>query len=474
MENKALNDIQEALLNGQLTVEELVNHYLEKAKAYSSFNAYVELFEGKILEASAKLQYKINHTPENLGPLFGAVVSVKDNICIKDHVVSAASKMLEDYVSPFSATVVERIIQADALIIGRTNCDEFSMGSSNKSSVYGPVRNAMDPSRIPGGSSGGAAVSVALDSCLMALGSDTGGSIRQPAAFNGLVGFKPSYGCLSRWGLIAYASSFDQIGVIARHPDDVSSIMKVMSGPDENDAKLYNNPVSFDQGDEFGFSDMAYFEDLFDKTMLTERVWQRSHEVLEMIGKKMSKLDVLSFPDREWLVPCYYIIACAEASSNLARYDGIRYGFSKEGLYDSFKEKMIANRSDSFGKEVKKRIILGNYVLSEGYYDAYFKKALEVRTYFKKQLAEILDQFDFVFLPATPDVAWKLEDKAIDSIEVYKADVFTTIANITGLPSVTIPINNKCDELPFGIQVLTKEKNDGALLALAQRLSKLL
>ena len=452
-------------------MRQVAEHYLNNIERDKKHNNFVEVFRDEILDRADLLQSKINQSPDTLGSLFGAVVSIKDNLCYEGHKVSAASKMLEDYVSPYSATVVDRLISADALIIGRTNCDEFSMGSTSESSFHGDTLNSIDPDRVPGGSSGGAAVACSLDHCLVSVGSDTGGSIRQPAAFNGLIGYKPSYGMISRWGLIAYASSLDCVGLIGKNPEDLISVMHVVSGPDDFDSTAIQKQGMFDTdmavGDKLR---LACFDNFLSSEQLNEEMWR---EWQRFRARKLGHLELseIQFENEDFLVPCYYILCMAEAASNLARYDGIRYGHSEGTDFEDFRDMVKASRTAGFGSEVKKRIMLGNYVLSEGYYDAFFQKALDVRAYFKNTMNALLEEYDYIIMPVTAGGPWKFVDE-LDPIEVYNADKFTVLANLTGLPSVTIPMSNKTAESPLGIQILSKYGNDQSLLAFADTLAK--
>jgi len=472
LEGKSLQSIQKALLTGAISMSDLVSRYLSSIDRHRSYNAFVESYDSEIQAKAERLQKKIRDTPSSLGALFGAVVSLKDNICYEGHKVSAASKMLEGYTSPFSATVVERLLEQDALIIGRTNCDEFSMGSASDTSFYGPVKNAVNPDYVAGGSSGGAAVAVALDQCLISVGSDTGGSIRQPAAFNGVIGFKPSYGMLSRWGLIAYASSLDQIGFIGRSCDDIAQILSVTAGPDSYDSTLtvQANTGVVDRTDWNG-SRIGVFANLCSAERLSNEAYKALKDFLDGPGSTYGRPAPIEFENEDWVVPCYYVISAAEAASNLARYDGIRYGYSAEGAFEDYRTQVRRSRAEAFGKEVKKRIILGNYVLSEGYYDAYFSKALKVRQHIRAYMSRLLDEFDFILLPSTVGTPW-LSAGQQDPLSVYRADIFTIIANLAGLPSISIPVDNKYGELPLGIQILAKSNSDQSLIAFAKALLK--
>ncbi len=447
MINLSLKDIQAGLLAKTFTMLDLVEAYLAQAKSVSDYNAYVEIFEEEIKDSAQQLDLKIKSDAGNLGPLFGAVLSIKDNFCYKGHIATAASKILEGFVAPYSATVIERALAADALVIGRTNCDEMSMGSTNESSYYGPTKNALDPSKVPGGSSGGGAVAVALSTCLISIGSDTGGSIRQPAAYNGVVGYKPSYGVISRWGLMAYGSSFDTIGLLGKQIEDMQAIMQVVSGPDDYDSTALTTKIEFSNVSDSNKT-IAYSQKMIDHPSVEEGL-RRSAEVYmdKMRAKGFSLVDIdVDFADL--LVPCYYILATAEASSNLSRYDGIRYGHRSDIETDDYQELMRASRTEGFGKEVKKRILLGTYVLSDGYYDAYYKQAQKVRRLIKNKMSEIFKQHAYFLLPTTSVPAWNLGHKHADPLHNYLSDMYTVLANLCGNPAISLVMDNSPDPAP--------------------------
>ncbi|NNL93428.1 MAG: Asp-tRNA(Asn)/Glu-tRNA(Gln) amidotransferase subunit GatA [Saprospiraceae bacterium] len=467
---KSLSKIQSDLNHNETTILELVETYLSNINKHETNNAFVEVFAEEAKQRAEHLDGKFKNNPDAMGPLFGAVISIKDNLCYENHQVSAGSKMLANFTSPYSATVVQRLIDADAIIIGRTNCDEFSMGSTSETSFYGPVKNAVNVEHVAGGSSGGAAVSIKLNQCLAAIGSDTGGSIRQPASFNGVLGFKPTYGIVSRWGLIAYGSSLDAIGVLSHDVSTISDIINVISGQDQYDSTMLQEPVPQLKLEQF---DLSHFK----IATLTELV---QHQKLDSSVKNSFDLFIkneglnveeISFPLTEYLVPAYYILCCAEASSNLSRFDGIRYGHKSSEDVENFNQQIKNSRTEGFGLEVKKRIILGNYVLSEGYYDAYFKKAQQVRSLIKTFIDDLFDKYDFIILPTTTSEAWLLGESTKDPIEMYLADMYTVLANLCGIPAINIPLTNKNSILPLGIQILAKSGNDGRILSFVSNLS---
>jgi aspartyl-tRNA(Asn)/glutamyl-tRNA(Gln) amidotransferase subunit A len=446
-----LRTIQTALSAGTLRLPELVEHYLKQIDAHQHLNAYVEVFREEARERARILQQKLTQASDPPGPLLGAVLSIKDNICYAGHSATASSAILQGFHSEFSATAVERLLEADAIIIGRTNCDEFGMGSDNQNSTHGPVSNALDPSRVPGGSSGGAAVSVQTGSCLAALASDTGGSVRQPAAFCGLYGLKPTYGRISRHGLIAYASSFDQIGLIGNNPTDIATILSVIEGPDEFDATCSSTPSQTDAATPASYR-ICYFRELEQGKGLDPTVQQTFLQQLDSWGKMGHQVEAVDFPLNDYLVAAYYVLTTAEASSNLSRFDGVRYGVRAEQP-SSIENMMMETRTHGFGSEVKRRILLGTFVLSAGYYDAYYAKAQKVRRLILESAQELLGQYDFIASPTSPVLPWHAENPELAPIAVYLADIFTVYASLAGIPALSFPASVPDGQLPVGIQL---------------------
>ena len=407
-----LQQVQDQLRSGQSTCQALVTHYLSRIEATKQLNIYVEVYAEKARQQAVALDKKIQNTPEDLGRLFGLVVSLKDVICQEGYGVTAASKILEGFTSLYSATAVERLLAEDAIIIGRVNCDQFAMGSSNENSIYGPVRNAADPERVPGGSSGGSAVAVQADTCMLSLGSDTGGSVRQPAAFCGIVGMKPSYGRISRYGLLAYASSFDQIGILAHHVTDVARVLEVIAGPDEYDATVSQREVEpYCELLDFGRSArIAYFDTAIEHSSMDPQIAQRTQQFIEDLRQAGHQVEAVDFNYLDYIIPAYYVLTTAEASSNLSRYDGIRYGYRHPEAKDLL-ETYQKSRTEGFSDEVKRRILLGTFVLSAGYYDAYYTKAQKVRRLIQERTREIFTDYDFILMPVSPTTAWKMGEK---------------------------------------------------------------
>lgn len=468
-----LKTIQQHLYNGSVTLPDLVNNYLNNIAANQHLNAFLEVFEDDARTQARHIQQKIQQ--KNAGKLAGMVIGIKDNICYKGHVVSASSKILEGFVSLYHATVVERLLAEDAIIIGRLNCDEFAMGASNENSAYGPVLNAADNCRVSGGSSGGAAVAVQANLCLAALGSDTGGSIRQPAAFCGNYGLKPTYGRISRWGLIAYASSFDIIGPITRSIYDMQAIMEVIAGECEYDATSSQIPV-----DEYtktqlpnGKLKFAYITETLESEGIEPEVKANTIKAIEHIKSLGHVVEPVSFNLLPYLIPIYYTLTTAEASSNLARFAGMHYGYRSKNATD-LESTIRLSRTEGFGPEVKRRIMLGTFVLSAGYYDAYYTKAQKVRRLVKQKTEEIFKNYDFVLSPTSPTVAFKFGEKSDNPLAMYLADIFTVHANIAGNPAISIPNGTGKDGMPVGLQLMAKPFNEAQLMAISCQISKCL
>lgn len=465
----SLAEIRKDISNGALTLPNLVEFYLNNIENKKDLNALLEVFSNEAKESAFKIQEKIQQG--KAGKLAGMVMTIKDNICYKNHKVSASSKILEGFESVYSSTVVERLLAEDAIIIGRANCDEFAMGASNETSAYGPVLNAANKSRVSGGSSGGAAVSVQAEMCLASLGSDTGGSIRQPASFCGLVGFKPTYGRVSRWGLIAYASSFDIIGPITHTLHDAQIIMEVIAGNDEHDATSSTKPVGNYIGLEANSKKrFGYIQETLDAEGIDPEVKSKTLEFIEKVKSLGHEVEAISFPYLNYMIPVYYTLTTAEASSNLSRFAGMHYGYRSKNIKD-LDTNIRLSRSEGFGAEVKRRIMLGTFVLSSGYYDAYYSKAQKVRRLVKNKTEEIFKDFDFIISPTSPTVAFEVGAKSANPLAMYLADIFTVHANIAGNPAVTIPFGINSEELPIGVQLMGKCFEDAELLAIAESLS---
>ena len=467
---KTISEIQSSLTSGDITVKELVLGYLSNIEKNKHLNAFLEVFADEALIRSEELDLKTTAKAPK-GKLFGLVIGIKDNICYRGHKVSAGSKILEGFESIYSATVVERLLAEDAVIIGRLNCDEFAMGSSNENSAYGPVLNALDNSRVPGGSSGGSAVAVQAGLCHASLGSDTGGSIRQPAAFCGVVGYKPTYGRVSRYGLIAYASSFDQIGPFTHSVEDNALIMEVLAGADDYDSTASSKPVHEYSKQTFpGKAKIAVLKNTVDHKGINPEVRVETEKVINKLKSNGHSVEEVNFDLTDYLIPVYYVLSTAEASSNLARFDGVHYGYRSPRSTD-MESVYKLSRTEGFGKEVKNRIMLGTFVLSAGYYDAYYSRAQKVRRRLSEQISEIFKSYDFILMPTAPSVAFKLGEKTSDPTEMYLADIYTVLANLVGVPAISLPLAKNSEGLPIGIQLMAERFEDGKLLAFSKTLS---
>lgn len=463
MAHPSIHSTQAALDEGKISTVQIVRQYLDAINEQAHLNIYVEVFAEEALQEAAK-QDKARTQGTRMGKLAGVVMSIKDVICYRGHAVSAGSKILDGFISPYTATALQRLLDEDAIVIGRTNCDEFAMGSGNENSHYGPTRNAADVTRVPGGSSGGAAVSVQAGTCLLAMGSSTGGSVRQPASFCGLYGFKPTYGRISRHGLIAYGSSFDQIGYLAHHPADIALALEVSAGADTYDATAPNKVVPFysTHTPDRSPQSIAYFADLLESEALAPEVRTAMQQTVAKFKAAGHKVEPVNFTFFDFVVPTYYVLTTAEASSNLSRFDGMRYGH-RSSEAESFAETYTKSRSEGFGTEVQRRILLGTFVLSSGYYDAYYGKAQKVRRLIKDQLQGILDTHDFILMPVSPSQPWKIGEQTDDPVANYLADIYTVLANLAGLPAAAIPVPSS-NELPVGYQLMADQWEEAKLL----------
>ncbi|MEO9532324.1 MAG: Asp-tRNA(Asn)/Glu-tRNA(Gln) amidotransferase subunit GatA [Crocinitomicaceae bacterium] len=456
-------EIKTALSQGTSAVE-ITNYYLAKIEATQHLNAFLEVFKEDALAQAASVDEKIKNG--TAGKLAGMVIGLKDNMAYKGHHVAASSKILEGFESLYTATSVERLIEEDAIIIGRLNCDEFAMGSSNENSAFGNVLNPINEKMVPGGSSGGSAAAIAAGLCTATLGSDTGGSIRQPASFTGTVGFKPTYGRVSRYGLLAYASSFDQIGPFTTNIEDAALILEVIAGQDDYDSTMLQEPTtSFNKKLEEGKKlKIAYIKDCIENEGIDPEVKARTLAIIEQLKAAGHSVQAVEFPYLNQMVPTYYVLTTAEASSNLSRYDGVHFGYQSknaEGVEMTYKK----SRSEGFGEEVQRRIMLGTFVLSHGYYDAYYTKGQKVRRVIQNKTKAIFDEADFIIMPTTPTTAFEIGQNADDPITMYLQDIFTVQANLSGNPAISLPLGQHSNGLPFGIQVMAKHFAESDLLA---------
>ncbi len=469
MEFNSLSQIQEEISSGNLSCAKLVDSYLDRIEENKDLNAFLEVYSEEARLLAIQVDEKLKNG--KAGKLAGMVIGIKDNFCFADHTVSASSKILENFNSLFSGTAVERLLKEDAIIIGRLNCDEFAMGSSNEYSAYGPVKNPNDKSKVSGGSSGGSAAAVAAKLCLASLGSDTGGSIRQPASFCGVVGFKPSYGRISRHGLIAFASSFDQIGPFTQSVEDTALLYEIMAGEDEFDSTLSSKEVEktdFNKPEPKALR-IAYYNECLDNENLDPEIRQKTLDLIDQLKAEGHTVEPVEFSWLDTMVPIYYVITTAEASSNLARYDGVHYGYRSPNATD-LESTYKLSRTEGFGTEVKRRILLGTFVLSSGYYDAYYGKAQKARRLVKEETQKIFENFDFIISPTTPGTAFPLGQEYKDPTVLYLEDIFTVQANISGIPAISLPLGKHSNGLPFGMQLMAPAFGEKELLEFSQYL----
>jgi aspartyl-tRNA(Asn)/glutamyl-tRNA(Gln) amidotransferase subunit A len=454
------------LKTGATTCAQAVQFYLDQIKGQKNLNAYLEVFADEAIQrANALDQERLDGKP--MGALHGVVVGIKDVISYKGHALSAASKMLENYTAVYSATAIEKLLAAGAIIIGRQNCDEFAMGSSNENSAFGAVKNAANQSLVSGGSSGGSAVAVQANLCMVSLGSDTGGSVRQPADFCGVVGFKPSYGRISRYGLIAYASSFDQIGILSKNITDTAIVLEVIAGPDDFDSTVSAQivpPYSQAINAVHAKNKIAYFKETLSHPGLDPEIKNQIENQIEQLRAAGHIVDAIDFDLLNYIVPTYYVLTTAEASSNLSRYDGIRFGHRTSKNVEDLNALNTLSRTEGFGAEVQRRILLGTFVLSAGYYDAYFTKAQQVRQKLVDFTNQVFEQYDFIISPTVPTTAFKIGMQYPSSTDIFLADIYTVYANLVGIPGISLPLYTHSNGMPFGLQVLSASFNESALL----------
>ncbi len=431
------------------TVLSIVEHFLTEIDNRKELNAFLEVFSSSARSEALRIDQKIKEG--TAGNLAGVVIGIKDNICYKDHRVSASSKILEGFESLYTATALQRLLDQDALVIGRLNCDEFAMGSSNENSAFGPVKNNHNVKYVPGGSSGGSAVAVSAGLCTVALGSDTGGSIRQPASWTGTFGLKPTYGRISRYGLIAYASSFDQIGTFTNSMEDTEILFELMSGADPFD-ETTSNAVYAKSTNNTQKLKVGVLKECLDHPGLDQEIKGKINELIEHLAKNGVEIIPLSFPYLDYMVPTYYVLTTAEASSNLSRFDGVHYGYRSPNA-QGVEETYVLSRTEGFGAEVKRRIMTGTFVLSNEHYDAYYTQAQRVRRVMKNATDQMFKEVDVLLLPTTPTTAFEI-GAVTDSIQMYLQDIFTVHANITGNPALSIPFATHQNGMPYGVQVM--------------------
>jgi len=446
---------------------------LSKIDAKEHLNVFLSVYAEESLLRATEIDQKIKNG--TAGKLAGLVVGLKDVLCYDQHPLQAGSKILTGFKSQFNATVVQRLLDEDAIIIGRQNCDEFAMGSSNENSAFGPVLNDIDNTRVPGGSSGGSAVAVMADMCQVSLGSDTGGSVRQPAAFCGVIGLKPTYSRISRHGLVAYGSSFDCIGIFSKCLEDNALVLEVIAGADEYDSTVSRNTVptySNELSNTNKKFKVAYMRDTLESAALQPEIKRNIESKLQQLKSAGHTVEGIDFPLNEYVLPTYYILATAEASSNLSRFDGVRYGYRSPNTTD-LQSLYKKTRAEGFGKEVQRRILLGTFVLSASYYDAYYTKAQKVRRLIRDQLKEVFANYDVIVMPTTPTTAFKLGEHSDNPVEMYLADLFSVQANVAGIPAISIPCGADSKGLPIGLQIMADDFEETKLFQLSNILLNL-
>ena len=469
----SFREIRNDLQNGSISCRDLVKQHLSNIREKAHLNVFLSVFEEEALSLASIVDKKIQGN--KAGKLAGLVVGIKDVLAYKDHPLQASSKILDGFTSQFTATAVQRLLDEDAIIIGRQNCDEFAMGSSNENSAFGPVLHDIDPSRVPGGSSGGSAVGVMADLCHISLGSDTGGSVRQPAGFCGVVGLKPTYSRISRYGLIAYGSSFDCIGIFGKCVEDIALVLEVIAGHDDYDSTVSMRPVP-------AYTEqlnqprkpyrIAYLREIDHSAGIQPEIRENIQQKIQQLKDEGYAVEPVDFPLMDHILPTYYILATAEASSNLSRFDGVRYGSRSEAttdLHSMYKK----SRSEGFGKEVQRRILLGTFVLSASYYDAYYTKAQKVRRIIRDKTKSLLKQYDFILMPITPTTAFKLGEHTSNPLEMYLGDLFSVQANVVGVPAISVPCGKDKEGLPIGLQVIADDFEESKLLHFSNLLTHL-
>ena len=459
----SISRFHQSLETGSTSCVQAVEHYIAAIAEHRHLNAFLEVYTEEALNRAAWLDQQTVR-----GKLHGVVIGIKDNICYAAHRSSAASRMLENFTSLYSATVVERLLDEGAIIIGRQNCDEFGMGSTNEHSAFGPVRNPVHQDHVAGGSSGGSAAAVKAGLCMASLGSDTGGSVRLPADFCGVVGYKPAYGSVSRHGLIAYASSFDQIGILSQTVADAVRINEVIRGADAFDSTAVADTTVVPE--EKSSYRIAYFPEWIEHPSIDPEIRDALTLILHTLSVQGHNVQPVSFPFTDYIVPAYYVLTTAEASSNLARYDGARFGYRSAKIAGDLVSFYQNNRTEGFGSEVKRRIMLGSFVLSAGHYDAYFTKAQQVRRLLQQQTTQVFEQFDFIIAPNSPFTAPRLGNEPADPVATYMGDIFTVYSNLVGIPAVSLPVFKHSSNLPFGLQVLSSPHNEVSLQRFAHQM----
>jgi aspartyl-tRNA(Asn)/glutamyl-tRNA(Gln) amidotransferase subunit A len=465
--SKSVSQLRKMLDTGEISVRELTDEYFSRVDSYDGkIESYITVTKEKAYEDAEKAQKAIDEG--NSSPLCGIPIAVKDNICTDGIKTTCSSKILENFIPPYNATVIEKLNAENIVMLGKVSMDEFAMGGSTQTSAFAKTKNPYDTGRVPGGSSGGSAASVSASLCAAALGSDTGGSIRQPAAFCGVTGLKPTYGRVSRYGLVAFASSLDQIGPIAKNARDCGTILNAIAGYDPHDGTVSKNAV-MDYTSKAGQSikgmkiaiPKEFYADGIDSEVRDSVL--AAAEVYKSMG---AELVDCSMPSLKYAVAAYYLISSAEASSNLSRYDGIKYGHRSE-KGENFNELICNSRSEGFGEEVKRRILLGNYALSSGYYDAYYGKAMALRQKIKREYADIFEKCDVILTPTTPSVAYGVNENVTDPVKMYQADICTVTVNIASLPAISTPCGYNKDGMPVGMSIVGRQFDEATVIQVA-------
>lgn len=457
----SIEEMVKGIKSQQFSCQDVVSFYLKRIEEFKEYNAVIEAFDDALITAKS-LDEKVK-AGESLGLLAGVPVIIKDNILCKGKKASCASAFLKDFVAPYDATIVKKLKEQDAIIIARANMDEFAMGGSCEKSIYGATLNACDKTRVAGGSSGGSATAVALGLCPVAIGTDTGGSIRQPSSFNGVVGIKPTYGTVSRYGIVAFASSTDQASPITKTVADNEYVLKVLAGSDINDQTTIKTDLGKDLLKEK--YTLGICKELKDKLQNIPQFVQK----IEELKQKGYEIKEVSVPHILNSLACYYIISPAEATSNLARFDGVKYT-SRSNDAKTLEEIYVKSRSEGFGDEVKRRIMLGNFVLSSGYFDAYYNKAKKLQQLLRQEFEKAFLDCDIILSPTTPDIAFKLGEKSKDPVSMYLEDLFTVPASISGVPALSIPYATGREGMPLGLQLIGKEKSEAVLYDFAKKI----
>lgn len=461
-----LDEIQKDLYDHKITCRELVSHYLQNIEKHKDLNAFLEVYGEEALKKANAIDKKIKDN--KAGKLAGVIFGIKDLLCYQNHKVSGGSKILESFESLFSATAVKRLLDEDAIVIGRQNCDEFGMGSTNENSAYGLVKNGADESKVPGGSSGGSAVAVQMDMCQISLGTDTGGSVRQPASFCGVIGLKPTYSRISRWGLLAYASSFDTIGIFSKSISDNERVLEIMAGKDDRDATSSAEKVT-SSTEHSGKWKIAVLREASNPEGLQAEVKESLDETLSLLEKDGHTIEEVDFPLMDYVLPTYYILTTAEASTNLSRYDGAHFGH-RSSETTNLESMYKLSRTEGFGDEVRRRIMLGTFVLSADYYDAYFTKAQKARKRIIDATNEVLNKYDFILIPTASTTAFTIGKHEGDPLAMYMSDVMTVQASVSGIPAISIPMSEDKDGMPIGMQIISKAFDEQKLFAISKQL----